>query len=171
MVGELARLTGDDELALASYERSCDAARELGDRFMLSIDQLNMSHIYVRRGRIEEAAAAVDEAIDGLLIFNNRWALAWALSSFAGVAIARGDVRTAVGLLAASNAWSEQNGVVIEPQDKMEYDRYVAAARAALSPQEFSALWDAGSTVSLEEAVVRARPSRHVSVQRSGAGS
>jgi hypothetical protein len=52
-------------------------------------------------------------------------------------------------------------GIEIQPTDRPDYDRYVAAARSALAEPAFARAWENGQTLSLDDAIAfAARPAK-----------
>ena len=62
-------------------------------------------------------------------------------------------VERSVRLLAAANALLEAMGAVPEASDRLPYEQSVALAHSRLGEERFSKAWDAGRTMSWEQAV------------------
>ncbi len=56
-------------------------------------------------------------------------------------------------LFGAAAARREQIGFAIDPADRSDYDRDVAAAQPRLSPGEWEAGWAEGKAMTLEQAI------------------
>ena len=67
----------------------------------------------------------------------------------------KGAVRAA-RLLGAATGQFEAIGAAMWPADRLEYERTVAAARAALSEEVFAAAWAEGRAMTLDQAIAYA---------------
>ncbi len=79
------------------------------------------------------------------------------LAGLAYVALCEGRAGAAARLFGASETLRRRIGGAYDVVDRVEYERGAAAARAALPPEEFKALWAAGQRLTAEEAVALAR--------------
>ena len=89
----------------------------------------------------------------------DRFGVAGALEGIAGVARDRDEPEVAARLFAAAATLREEIGGVREGADQAEYDRDLAATRAALGDDAFDAAWAAGAALTLDEAIAEARRS------------
>jgi hypothetical protein len=71
----------------------------------------------------------------------------------AGVAVATGQYERATQLLAATRTLLVAIDAQLWAVDRSAYDCYLAAARAQLDEEVFTAAWRAGQTMDLEQAV------------------
>ncbi len=111
----------------------------------------------------EDPGEAWDLAHDGLEIldgYGDRVGAAAALETIADLAMALGDPERALRLLAASQRFHADAGIARFPFQAEYFDRAVDAARVALDPTDAAAYWDAGSELSLAEAIAYARRGR-----------
>jgi tetratricopeptide (TPR) repeat protein len=81
---------------------------------------------------------------------------AQSLEDLAALAGRQGQYERAVQLLGAAEALAAPTGHTLPIAVAEEYERTVAAARAALSEEAFSAAWEAGRALTLEQAVAYA---------------
>ena len=56
-------------------------------------------------------------------------------------------------MLAASDTLLQTIGARLDPPDRAEYERYVDAARNSLNEETFTAAWERGRAMTLEQAV------------------
>ncbi len=75
------------------------------------------------------------------------------LVGFAVLAISASRLRHAARLFGATNALLTAIGAKLYPLDQATYERQLAALRARLDVGAFAAAWEAGSTLSLEQAI------------------
>ncbi len=73
-----------------------------------------------------------------------------------GVAGASGLPERGARLLGASEAMREAIGSMLEPEDRIEYDRDVAIVRSQLDEEAFAKAWAEGRRMSMEQAVAYA---------------
>lgn len=69
---------------------------------------------------------------------------------------AQGDAKRSARLFGAAEALHEAIGEILEPEDRAEYDRYRAIARAALTEEAFAAAWAKGRAMTIEQAIAEA---------------
>jgi non-specific serine/threonine protein kinase len=86
----------------------------------------------------------------------NRQGIGECLAGLAGVAADAGADRRAAELFAAGHALLERIGAPLAPADHVVLIGDLDAVRHRLPPAEFERAWDAGQTLSLEQATVLA---------------
>jgi tetratricopeptide (TPR) repeat protein len=106
-----------------------------------------------------DAAGARQRHREALALYQRRengQGIVWSLERLAVVEAASGDAGKAVRLLGAAAAAREGLGKPMDPWDQEDWDQAVAAAAAALEPQEFDAAWAEGRALTLAQAVTYA---------------
>ena len=78
------------------------------------------------------------------------------LNAIGRLAAAAGDCKSAARLLSAATARYHSLGIEQFPDHRGEHDQAVAAARAGLGNEAFTAAWDAGQALLPEHAVAEA---------------
>ena len=114
-------------------------------------------------GDPEDLAEAWELAHDGLEVLErcgDRVGVVAALETIADLAAALGDPQRALRLLAASQRFLGQTGIVRFPMEAKRFDRTCRTARVAMEPADATACWEAGAELSLEDAVAYARRRR-----------
>jgi hypothetical protein len=86
----------------------------------------------------------------------DRPSLAWALEEWAGLATAEGQPARAARLFGAAQALFEALGQRRQPYLGPNYERDLAATRAALDGAAFASAWAEGNAMPLEQAVADA---------------
>ncbi len=71
----------------------------------------------------------------------------------AGLAAARGQAAVAVRLVAAAQALRGELGAQPQAHEQATYEATLATARAALEPAAYTAAWEAGPALTLEQAM------------------
>jgi predicted ATPase/DNA-binding SARP family transcriptional activator len=158
-LGKLARYQGDYEEARGRQEESLDIFRELGDKEGISQSLHEMGVVARYQGDYNQATALQDESLTVVLELGHKGGIltkkgiAECLAELGRVAIVQRRAERAVRLFGASRALRDALSILIEPPDRADYERHVAAARAALGEEAFAAAWAAGRAVSLDAAV------------------
>ncbi len=158
VLGELARLDGDQATAGAYYEERLALDRAANNRYGISLALFNLGFVIARQGEARRAARTVLEGIAISLEIGNWAAKGSFLDAAAAVASANGQFALVARSYGAAHAWIESSGrQVRDGADQGEYVFHVARARAALDAADFAAAWAAGSALSLDAAFDEAR--------------
>ena len=182
---EAARRVGEGELALAQqqlgfvavWEESFDEAHGLleeslatlerrGDRLNVVLNFLALSYVMSSRGDENAATRFADRAFAMSLELDEPWRISVGLLTFARIALAENRAKAAVQLLGRAERTRDETAADWVLFNRLEFERSLAAGRAALSEAAFAAAWAAGQTLTLgqarelavdEEATPRAR--------------
>jgi non-specific serine/threonine protein kinase len=170
-LGLMAHQQGDAGRAAALLEESLALAREEGESYAAAVALGNLGLVVREQGDIERAAALQEEGLQLDLALGNRHGVAASLEGIAGVLVAARRPAAAARLYGAARALREALGAPVPPGDLDDYDRDVADARAQLGEAAFAAAWEAGRTMTVQEAAAEARaaaPSREASIRANG---
>src|SRR5205814_8050513 len=102
------------------------------------------------------ALSLARESIQGLRKVGAQWGVAGALVDLAGIAAVGPDpesAQRATRLLGAAQAVCDAHGSTMFLIDSADQRRFAATLRAALGEEAFAAAWEAGRTLTLEQAV------------------
>jgi tetratricopeptide (TPR) repeat protein len=150
-LGELARFRGELGQARESYEQSLAIhRRESKDGSAVAL--VNLGFVAFAQGDIDAARQFFEESLALSRELGIKALVASCLEGLAGVDAVRGDPERAARLLGAAEALRTAIHQPIEPADRADYERFVAAARSRLDEASFKAAWEAGAHLSLEEA-------------------
>ncbi len=86
----------------------------------------------------------------------DRWGVVESLVGLAGTAASQGQGEAAARLFAAAEAVRSAIGLKLQRYVQVEFERAVAAVRADLGETRFAAAWEAGSALTLAQAVADA---------------
>ncbi|HKG27316.1 MAG TPA: LuxR C-terminal-related transcriptional regulator, partial [Thermomicrobiales bacterium] len=86
----------------------------------------------------------------------DRWGVVESLIGLAGTAAAQGQAEVAAKLFGAADAVRASIGLKLQRYVMAEFEKAVAAVRSALGESRFAAAWEAGSTLSLAQAIADA---------------
>jgi hypothetical protein len=84
------------------------------------------------------------------------WGVAECLIGLVRVAEAQGQLERAVRLFGAAESLRIASGVHMDPAERADDDRRLAAARSHLDDARFASMWAAGQAMSLEQAIAEA---------------
>ena len=118
-------------------------------RFML----INLTFLALRVGEYERARGLAMQGLHLALEMNNKLDIADSLAGLAGVLGVTGQPQHAARLLGAWEAAFEWMGATVLPSAKREHDHTIAAVRAQLDNTAFTAAWNEGRAMSLQQTV------------------
>jgi predicted ATPase len=152
-LGEITRIDGDYPRARDIYEECLALSIEMGNRHRQVMSLGNLSYIFYHQGDHDRAidygrkAAALSRSL------KMQYAGAISLPIIAGPVGAKGDLKQAARLLAASEALLQEMGASIQPADKIELDHFKETVREQLDETEFKKAWAEGRAMTMEEAL------------------
>jgi hypothetical protein len=153
IIGELARISGDDARAKSAYEECLTVCQHTQEVLRTCYSYLNLACIAQHEGDHKHALYLARQAFQLSLARKDTRDIATSLWTFAGSDAALGQLQRAARLLGASEAALERMGAFHQPADKPELDRIVADVRAQLGDAALYACWAAGREMTLEQAV------------------
>jgi len=152
-----------------SQERHDDARAHLESSRALSTDPrlpqtlgwalLGLAELAGEDGDFDEAWELAHDSLGVLDDYGDRVGAAAALEQVADLALALGEPERALRLLAASQRFHAETGIARFPFQAGRFDRARNSARAA-DPTDATACWDAGSRLTLADAIAYARRGR-----------
>jgi predicted ATPase/transcriptional regulator with XRE-family HTH domain len=149
LLGNLARLRGNDELARARYNESrALSAAEFGPWQLR-----NLGFLAVHRGDIGEAERLFQQALTEYESGANVLGQVECLVGFASLAAARDEVGRAARLLGAVDSALTILGLTLDYGDRFEYERTVQALRATASDLDIDRARAEGQAMTLKEAI------------------
>jgi predicted ATPase len=152
-LGVIARRMGDDERARSLLEEGLKVAREQGARAYEALALVSLGDLARDRGATIEAIALYQEGLSLADEVGQQVEVAYGLEGLAATAPALGQARLAAHLFGAAEALREAIDTPLLPIDLPDYDRGVAAVRAALGKDAMAASWAAGRALSVECAI------------------
>ncbi len=155
-LGELARAEGDYAAALSSYEESLMIGRELGGKLNTAVVLHNLGHVALHQG---DAGQAVSLFTESLVLFQKQGdkpRIAWCLAGLAGVSAELRQPERAARLFGAAEGLLESMGARLDPADRIEYERNMAATHAQLGEAMWEIAWEEGRAMSMEQAIAYA---------------
>jgi predicted ATPase/DNA-binding SARP family transcriptional activator len=151
--GELARVHGDDALALAVYEEGRALASAAGDDAHLSIFLANLAYLAAHAGDAVTARRLGCQALRLCSGLGHRMMAAWTVSELAGPELLLGRPERAALLVGAADDALRRMGATRHPGDRSEHARVVRELHDSLDPRRLAALLTQGQQLSLDAAV------------------
>jgi non-specific serine/threonine protein kinase len=149
----LAHDEGDYVRARTFYEERLAICRELGNLNLLIHALGALGHLARDEGAYAQARALYVESLALRRQHDFRPAIAQSLEDLAALAARERQAERAIRLLGAAEALCETLGIQPPAAVPEEYERAVAAGRAALGEDGFAAAWAEGRAMSLDQAV------------------
>jgi tetratricopeptide (TPR) repeat protein len=151
----MAQFQGDLARAAALHEEGLALFQELGDTAGVARSLNYLATVAQEQGDLTRAAALYEKslALDRALGYPE--SIVCALEGLAATAVA-GQPARAARLFGVAAALREAIGLPLLPTDLDRYDRAVAEVRRQMDKDAFAAAWDAGTSLSLEQAVAMA---------------
>jgi predicted ATPase/DNA-binding CsgD family transcriptional regulator len=151
--GDLARCEQNYAQAQTAYENCVALLRELGDMRNLASSLHNLGYTCLYLGDAERAYALFNESLAAHQTQQNTPGMTECLIGFAAIAVVSGLPAAGARLLASAIAIGGQQVASVWPATRMEYEHYLALARAKLTESEFQKEQVAGRALSLEQAI------------------
>jgi predicted ATPase/DNA-binding CsgD family transcriptional regulator len=152
-LGEVMRCQGDYEQAAKFYDESLALFRHLGNKWRIAYLLHNLGHVARAQGNYEGMAALFEESFVLFRELGHKAGIADCLAGLAAVAGVQEQQELAVQLFAASQALLTALGARLDPADRAEYDRNLAAIRTQLDEATFKVAWMQGQQMTWEQII------------------
>jgi predicted ATPase len=164
---------GSLEMALGRYDdalRHLREARGLAERsgrdWLLAASPVQLGILAVLRGRLEEARALLEEALDLSLAARSTPFVTLCLAAYARLALAEGNSERAARLKGAAEGLRQRVGLPAWPDQRRLEEELVAQIRQKLSAAQFDQAFSAGSGLTQRQAIDIVRDERGTGSQR-----
>ncbi len=152
-----AETLGDLEAARTAALDGIEITRRVGNPVFLGYELLTLAHIELALGDLAAARRYVVEGLSLLEEQQVRRGIAYALEYTAMLAQADDDARQAMRLLGAAASLRSGIGSPHSSDEQRDIDRVADRARGSLGSAAATAAFEAGRTLTEEEAIVAAR--------------
>lgn len=151
--GELQRSRNDYESALRLYEETLALLRQLDRPQAIALCHSNLGLVANHQQDFGRARRHFTECLSLFREQEDPWGIALGLAGLAGCAIGQGQPERSARLLGARAGLLGDSQQRVDAVDLREFDRYQAAAQAALGHAAFEAAWAEGQGMTLDQAV------------------
>jgi predicted ATPase/DNA-binding CsgD family transcriptional regulator len=158
---ELARTRGDHAQAIALLEEGLAPVRDRGDTWSIAFGLDVRGRLAWLQGDLPRAVQLQRESLVLRREMDDRMRVASCLDVLAWVAHAEGRSASAARWFGAADAMRERSGAVSSVIWRAEHERNVAATRASLGEDPFTAAWAAGRALSMDAAIAEALGEGH----------
>jgi tetratricopeptide (TPR) repeat protein len=165
-MGEVALRQGDYDRAKELLDESLALRYEYGADWGIAATIGSLGWLALRQGDLEAAEKLIRESLTIRLEIGDRSGTAWCLEKMAEIALTTGKLgdsieenkkmRRAARLFGAAAALREPLESTIDLADQPEYERQIREVRSHLDEATFAVAWDAGQTMTFEQAVAYA---------------
>ncbi|MFN8490771.1 MAG: tetratricopeptide repeat protein [Caldilineaceae bacterium] len=155
-LGLVALYSGDNAQAATSFTESLRLFRQLGETGAIADALCCMGQLAVNQGDPLRATVLLRESLALLRTLGDTENISDCLKILALSAMSQGSLTRAVRLLAAAVGVREAIGAPMPPIDAVRYEHAVATVRTQLDEVAFTAAWEAGRAMPLEQAVAYA---------------
>jgi predicted ATPase/tetratricopeptide (TPR) repeat protein len=159
-LGTLELYRGAYDAAREDLEEALALFRDVGNRMGIAHAYHCLADLALHQGNDEQAARLVSESLSMsqrfLDNFSNHEFTVMRLLIVSKLARVRQDHKQASQLLGAAESLREQNGYLLEPLPRAEYEEAISQVRAQLDPAVFETAWADGQAMTEAEVVTAA---------------
>jgi len=166
-VGSVEMALGRYDDALRHLRETRDLADVCGGDWFAAGSRVQLGILAVLRGRLDEAQALIDEALDLSLAARSTRFVTLCLAGYARLALAEGDPERAAWLKGAAEGLRRRVGLPAWPHVRRVEADLVAQLRQRLGTDRFDQAFTAGSELTQREAVAIVRDQRGARTQTS----
>jgi predicted ATPase/transcriptional regulator with XRE-family HTH domain len=152
-LADVARMRGDVARATALSEEALAVEQALGMTWDIASTTTLLGHLASRQHNYAQAKARYREALALYRAFGSPAYIAACLEGVAAAVCAEGHYALAARLCAQASAVREQTQAPLPPAEREAFEQTVAMARAALDESAFGREWNAGTTLTQDEAI------------------
>jgi len=156
--GQVALQQGDVAMARSLLEESLALSKELGDRENVAQSLFGLAWVSLVQGAYAKARALLEESLALCKAGGNKWFIAACLVGFGVLATAQGEWTWAARLSSAAEALYKAIDGVLPPAVRAMQEFTIAAARAQLGEEVFTAAWAEGCTMTSEQVLAAQEP-------------
>ncbi len=158
-LGALVALSeGETARAESLAQESLVIWREIGDRWSIAWALHVLGRVEAQRGEMTAAHSFYQQSLALTLDLGDKFLTPYNLERLADVLLAQGELIWAAQLWGAAEALREETGVPLNPVDRADYERSIAAVRTQVGEKTFAALWSEGQRMTPEQALAARGP-------------
>ena len=153
MLAAAARMEGDSASASKFYELTLGIYGENGDKSGVAGELMNLGFVHLHEHDADWAARLFKESISIYRDLQSQEGLAWNISGLAAMSAERHDGERAARLYGALDTAMTKMGIILDPDDALDLDRYSRMAREQIGEHQFETARDEGTRLSVDEAL------------------
>ncbi len=150
-LGVVARYQADYGRAASLYEESLDLLQSTGNLQAIATAMTNLAEVMGYQGNTARAGELFRRSLRLHQEIGNKEGVAAGIEGLAVTMWREGDPRRAATLSGAAATLRERIGIPILPHDRAEFERELAAIKAALGDQDFVAAWAEGVAMDIDD--------------------
>jgi predicted ATPase/class 3 adenylate cyclase len=152
-LGQIAAHYNDANEARRHFDVAMTAFQEADAPFNATLAKSDLAHLERKQGNHAQALELYRETILAFRDFGQRGAVAHQLECLGFLAIAQNEFERASRLLGAAEAWREQSGTSMTPDEQIEYQKQVEVVREQMASELFAKTWVEGRALTMEQAI------------------
>jgi predicted ATPase/class 3 adenylate cyclase/Tfp pilus assembly protein PilF len=152
-LGNVAREQGDYAVARALYEESLAIREELANKEGIAASLSSLGNVANEQGDHAMARTLYEQSLTICRELGDKRGIADSVDSFAGLACQQQQAQRAARLWGAATVLREEIGAPRLPVEQAKYEQQTARARASLGKAVFTAAFEEGRAMTLEQAV------------------
>lgn len=150
---EIAVRQGDLEAASRLIEESLALGREIGWTWAIGVSLGTWAWIAMRQRDWDSALVRLRDSIRVRKENGDKGGIAWCLERLAEVAMENNELARAAQIFGAAAGLRASMASVIDPMDQRDHDHRLAVLREKLSEENYSAAWNEGRGMTMEQAI------------------
>jgi predicted ATPase/class 3 adenylate cyclase len=151
-LGQAESEAGNFDRATQVLQEALALDRKQGDMLGVALDQQSLAGVHLRAGRPAEARHLLSGMADYVARCGDPELLATTLEMSAANAAQLGEALRAARLMGAAEAIRQKTGIPVKQSDAVEFERFLAPARATLAAGQWDAALAAGRTLTQQQA-------------------
>ncbi len=165
-LGRLNLFRGQYATAREQFEQALTMYRKSNLHWWAAMSLCNLGHIALRQGDFEAAADFYTQSLTLLYEAAYRFGISHALAGLAEIAEAQGQLERSARLFGAAET-SEQNSInyQLQPQEREEHERLIAAAHSRFSSSALASVYAEGQAMTREQAVAYVLEDRTIPIE------
>jgi tetratricopeptide (TPR) repeat protein len=153
-LGDLAYFEGHYDLAQKYYEEALSWANRKGLPGPADWAKVRLGYLFLQKSELENANLFFQQALPSFMKYGNKYGVVFALEGFAGLVVARRQWEKAIRLFASITRQRKKMQFQRPPVEQIFIDHQLAAIHSQLDRVSFEKVWNEGSALALDKAIV-----------------
>jgi predicted ATPase/class 3 adenylate cyclase len=152
-MARVAGIMGDLETSRLKFLESAELARKIGNKRQVYSCQSELAHVLRENGQLDEPLAIYRDLLPKWRDLGHRAAVAHELECIAYILAKKDQAYRAATILGAADSLRRLIESIATPMELAEYENELFALREKIDRTAFEQAWDAGQTLSMDEAI------------------